>query len=88
MEQDIINQEATEQEPKKRTRRTISKEEKIQKFQEEIAKYEAKIAEAKKKIDELEKPSTNLRDITAKIKELGLSPDDVMKAVEKLGSKK
>ena len=77
-----------EQETKKRTRRTITKEEKIQKFKDEIAKYEAKIAEAKKKIDEIEKPSTNLRDITAKIKELGLSPDEVMKAVEKLGSKK
>lgn len=88
MEQDIINQEVTDQEPKKRTRRTISKEEKIQKFQDEIAKYEAKIAEARKKIDELERPSSNLRDVTAKIKELGLSPDDVMKAIDKLASKK
>jgi len=88
MEQEIMNQEAVEQEPKKRTRRTISKEEKIQKFQEEIAKHEAKIAEIKKKIDELEKPSASMRDITSKIKELGLSPDDVMKAIDKLGAKK
>ena len=77
-----------EQEPKKRTRRIISKEEKIQKYQEEIAKYEAKIADTKKKIAELEKPSVGMRDITAKIKELGLSPDDVMKAIDKLGGKK
>ena len=77
-----------EQETKKRTRRTITKEEKIQKFKDEIAKYEAKIAETKKKIEELEKPSVNLRDVTAKIKELGLSPDEAMKAIEKLGNKK
>lgn len=77
-----------EQDTKKRTRRTISKEEKIQKIQDEIAKYESKIAELRKKIEELEKPSVSLRDITSKIKELGLSPDDVMKAIDKLGAKK
>lgn len=77
-----------EQDTKKRTRRTISKEEKIQKIQDEIAKYESRIAELRKKIEELEKPSVSLRDITSKIKELGLSPDDVMKAIDKLGAKK
>lgn len=75
------------EETKKRTRRTIPKEEKIQKLEEEIAKYETKISELRKKIDELQKPPVGLRDITAKIKELGLSPDDVMKAIDKLGKK-
>lgn len=73
----------------KRIRR--SKEEikgaKVAKLQEEITKYEDKIAECKKKIEELNAPSANLRDVTAKIKELGLSPDDVMKAIEKMGKK-
>ena len=63
------------------------KEAKLTKLQDEITKYEAKIAECKKKIEELNAPSTNLRDVTAKIKELGLSPDDVMKAIEKMGKK-
>lgn len=73
----------------KRIRRSKEevKEAKIAKLQEEIAKYEDKIAECKKKIEELNAPSTNLRDVTAKIKELGLSPDDVMKVIEKLGKK-
>lgn len=71
----------------KRTRRTITKEEKIAKYEADIAKYEGKIAEARKKIEELKAPGVGLRDITAKIKELGLAPDDVMKAIEKMGKK-
>ena len=77
-----------EQEPKKRTRRVITKEEKIEALRTEIAKHEAKIAELKVKIDELEKPPVNLRDITAKIKELEIPLDDVMKAIDKLAAKK
>lgn len=71
----------------KRTRRLFSREEKIARFQEEIAKHEAKIAELKGKISELEKPAVGLRDVTARIKELGISPDEVMKALDKLVSK-
>ena len=77
------------EEKAKRTRRPKEeiKEAKLIKLQDEITKYEAKIAECKKKIEELNAPSANLRDVTAKIKELGLSPDDVMKAIEKMGKK-
>ena len=75
-----------EQEKKKRGPRR-SKEQIIQKYQEDIAKHESKIAELKKKIDEVNTPAVNLRDVTARIKELGLSPEDVMKAVEKMGKK-
>lgn len=71
----------------KRTRRSFSREEKIAKFQEEISKHEMKIAELKNKIAELEKPAIGLRDVTARIKELGISPDEVMKALDKLASK-
>ena len=71
----------------KRTRRVIPKEEKIQKLQSEIAKHESKISELKAKIAEIEKPSSSMRDITRRIKESGLSPDEVMKALDKLCKK-
>ena len=76
-----------EQEATKRTRRTISKEEKIQKLCDEIAKHEAKIVELKAKISDLEKPPIGLRDVTARIKTMDVSLDDVMKALDKLEKK-
>lgn len=77
------------EETKKRVRRSKSevKDQKIKKYMEEIAKHQAKIAELNKKIDELDTPTITMRDVTSKIKELGLSPDDVLKAVEKIGKK-
>ena len=77
-----------EQKTTKRTRRTISKEEKIQKLQDEISKHEAKILELKQKIENLETPQVTMKDVTAKAKEYGLTPEELMKAVDKLGSKK
>lgn len=75
------------QEPKKRTRRTISKEEKIAALNEKIAKHESQIADLKQQIEALNKPSVTMKDIRTKIDELGLSYDDVMKAVDKLAKK-
>lgn len=75
------------QEPAKRTRRTISKEEKIAALNEKIAKHEEQIANLKQQIEALSKPTITMKDIRTKIDELGLSYDDVMKAVDKLGKK-
>lgn len=77
-----------EQEVKKRTRRTISKEEKIQKLQEEISKHESKILELKARIAELETPSITMKDVTTRAKEYVLTPEELMKAVDKLLAKK
>ena len=81
-----------EQEAKKRIRR--SKEEiaqdKIQKLEEKIADWESKIAAAKKEIEELKNPPVvvvKFKDVKAKADELGVSPEDLMKAVEKLAKK-
>lgn len=68
----------------KRTRRRITKEEKIANIQAEISKHEAKIADLKKKISDLDKPPIKMKDVNAKIKSLGLSPEEVLKAIEKL----
>ena len=76
-----------EEQTTKRTRRTISKEEKIQKLQDEIAKHEIKIAELKAKIADLEKPPIGLRDVTARIKAMDVPLVDVMKALDKLDKK-
>ena len=78
-----------EEQVKKRVRRNKNeiKDQKIKQYLEEIAKHEAKITELNKKITELETPQVSLKDVTAKIKELKLSPEDVLKAVEKMGKK-
>lgn len=76
------NQEAT-----KRTRRKITKEEKIAALNDKIAKHEAQIAELKAQIEALSKPQVTMRDITNKIKELDIPIEDVMKAVDKLAKK-
>lgn len=82
-----------EQETKKRVRRskeTITQD-KIRKLEERVADYEAKIAEAKKEIDELKNslaPVVKKRDIWSRADELGVSPEEVMKLIEKAGKKK
>lgn len=75
------------QEQEKRTRRKISKEEKIATLNEKIAKHEAQIADLKAQIEALNKPQVTIRDITNKIKELDIPIEDVMKAVDKLAKK-
>ena len=77
------------EETKKRVRR--SKDEvvadKIAKLDADITKYREKIAEAERKKEEILNPSVDLKDITAKIKELDLPLDEVMKAVDKIAKK-
>ena len=75
------------QEQEKRTRRKISKEEKIAVLNDKIAKHEAQIADLKAQIEALNKPQVTMRDITNKIKELDIPIEDVMKAVDKLAKK-
>lgn len=79
------NNEAME--TKKRTRRTFTKEEKIEALNAKIAKYEAAIAELKSQIEALNKPSVTIKDLANKIKENNIPIDDVMKAVDKLAKK-
>lgn len=76
-----------EQERTKRTRRKITKEEKIAALQDKIEEYRKKIDGLFKKINDLEEPPVTMKDVTSKIKELDLPLTDVMKAVEKLGKK-
>lgn len=75
------------QETTKRTRRKITKEEKIATLNDKIAKHESQIADLKAQIEALSKPQLTMRDITNKIKELDISIEDVMKAVDKLAKK-
>lgn len=63
------------------------KQERIQKYIDEIARYKEKISILEQRIKEEETPSVSIKDVTSKIKELGVSPEDVLKAVEKLASK-
>lgn len=76
-----------DQQQEKRTRRKISKEEKIAVLNEKIAKHEFQIAELKAQIEALNKPQVTMRDITNKIKELDIPIEDIMKAVDKLAKK-
>lgn len=76
------NQEAT-----KRTRRKISKEDKIAALNEKIAKHLSQIEDLKAQIEALSKPQLTMRDITNKIKELNIPIEDAMKAVDKLAKK-
>ncbi len=71
----------------KRTRRKISKEEKIAELQAKISDHELKIKALRQKIEDLNAPQASLRDITSKIKELGLPANEVMKALDKLAKK-
>lgn len=76
------NQEVT-----KRTRRKITKEEKIAALNEKIAKHLSQIEDLKDQIEALNKPQVTMCDITNKIKELDIPIEDVMKAVDKLAKK-
>jgi len=90
MEQEVIQE--VEQETKKRIRRSKDQiaNDKIQKLESKIADYEKKIVEAKKEIEELRKPviSVTNKDVWNKADEYGYSKADVMKLIEKAGSKK
>jgi cell division protein FtsL len=77
-----------EQEKVRRTRRKISKDEKIAALQEKITEHELKIKALRQQIDDLNEPQASMRDITARIKELGLPANEVMKALEKLSKNK
>ena len=57
------------------------------KYLDEIARYKEKISILEQRIKEEETPSVSIKDVTSKIKELGVSPEDVLKAVEKLANK-
>ena len=56
----------------------MSKDARIAKLNTQIAEYEKKIADCKAKIEELQKPPIRMKDITDKIKEKGISLDDLM----------
>lgn len=71
----------------KRTRRKITKEEKIAALQEKIEVHRKKIEELCEQINALNTPPVSMRDVTTKIKELDLDLSDVMKAVEKMSKK-
>lgn len=75
------------EEQAKRTRRKITKEEKIAELRAKIESHRQKIEELSKKIMELNEPPVSMRDVTSKIKELDVPLTDVIKAVEKLGKK-
>ena len=77
------------EETKKRVRRSKEQviSDKINRLQDEIRILEDKIADKKKQIEELQTPSVTLKDVTAKIKELGIAPDDVMKVIDKMTKK-
>ena len=78
-----------EKEIKKRIRRSKEeiKEQRIQKYRDEIAKCREKIAELERKIKDEEAPSVSIKDVTDKIKEMGISPDEVIKKLEKMKKK-
>lgn len=77
----------------KRIRRSKEQiiQDKIQILEDKISDYRNKIAEAEKEIEQLKTPSAppiKMKDIKNKADELGVSLDDIMAAVEKLGKKK
>lgn len=81
------------EEKTKRIRRSKNEiiQDKIGKLEQKIADYKNKIAEAEKEIEALKAPSApaiKMKDIKSKADELGVSLDDLMAAVEKLGKKK
>lgn len=75
-------------EEKKVTRHRMTKEEKKAVLEAKIRDYEKKIEELKAKIVALEAPTVTMSDIRNKIKEAGLTTEEVMKALEKMEQKK
>ena len=74
-------------EEQKRTRRRISKEEKIAALQAKVDMHEKKIAELKEQIAALQAPAVNMHTVTSRAKELGVSAEELLKAVEKIAKK-
>lgn len=76
------------EEKTRRVRRTKEEvvAEKIAKIESNIADWKAKIAKAEKEVEALKAPPAvriKTKDVTDKIKELGLSLEEVMKMLEK-----
>ena len=62
----------------KAKRGRASKEEMIARLEKQNIELEAKIEANKKRIEELKKPTYNLRDLAARMKDAGLSVEDVI----------
>lgn len=75
------------EEQTKRTRRRISTEEKIAVLQAKIQSHVEKINELNAQIESLRAPQITLKEVGARIKELDIPMNDVMKAIEKMGKK-
>ena len=71
----------------KRTRRRISTEEKIAALQAKVQSHVDKINELNAQIESLRAPQVTLKEVGARIKELDIPMNDVMKAIEKMGKK-
>jgi prefoldin subunit 5 len=67
-----------------RTRIPAANQQKIAKLNKQIEEYEAKIAECKRQIEALSMPQVTLREIGAKIKEMGLTRNDVMRMLNQM----
>lgn len=67
-----------------RTRIPVANQQKIAKLNKQIEESEAKIAECRRKIEELSKPQVTLRELGAKIKEMGITRNDVMRMLEQI----
>ena len=66
----------------KAKRGRASKEEMIARLEKQNIELEAKIEANKKRIDELKKPTYNLRDLAARMKDAGLSVEDVITMID------
>ena len=67
-----------------RTRIPAANKQKIIKLQQRINDYHAKIAECEAQIEALSTPQVTLREIGAKIKEKGLTRNEVMQMLDKV----
>ena len=66
----------------KAKRGRASKEEMIARLEKQNSELEAKIEGNKKRIEELKKPTYNLRDLAARMKDAGLSVEDVITMID------
>lgn len=63
---------------------TVTNQQKIKKLQKRIDDHRRKIAECEQEIELLSAPQPTLREIGAKIKEKGLSRNEVLKMLDKI----
>lgn len=71
------------EEQAKKTRRKYTKEEKRKMYEDEIAKCLARVEDLKAKIAALDAPSVTAKELRDKIKESGLTNEEVLRLVEK-----